>query len=62
MGSRSNWNYEEGKVQIDSHHDTATVNVYAAYTNEANASTLTLADFTGGIQLQNALNIVGQGQ
>lgn len=62
VGARSQWNFNDGKVQIDSHHDTATVNIYIAYTQDA--GNLTLADFTAssfGDQLQRELAIVGQG-
>ncbi|KAL9936042.1 hypothetical protein V8E36_004884 [Tilletia maclaganii] len=56
--TRSPWYYKGGPVQIDSHHDTATVNIRISYAaNPAQAS-----DFTALPPLKENLALKGEGE
>ncbi|KAK0522339.1 hypothetical protein OC834_006325 [Tilletia horrida] len=56
--TRSPWYYKGGPVQLDSHHDTATVNIRISYA--ANPSTA--EDFTAIPALKENLALKGQGE
>ncbi|KAK0548025.1 hypothetical protein OC846_003142 [Tilletia horrida] len=56
--TRSPWYYKGGPVQIDSHHDTATVNIRISYA----ANPTTAQDFLSTPALKSNLALKGQGE
>lgn len=60
---RQPWYYRNGPIQIDSHHDTATVNIYISYDVPSSAqSFLATSNGTSVPPLRHDLAIKGQGE
>ncbi|KAE8270665.1 hypothetical protein A4X09_0g1664 [Tilletia walkeri] len=56
--TRSPWYYKNGPIQLDSHHDTATVNIRISYADNPTSAT----DFTALPALKENLALKGQGE